>query len=394
MNAETAKETAAPAGKVQKKILILADWYEPGYLAGGPIQSVRNFVAALCERYELFVITGDRDLGDGIPYSGIETEKWIVRTPSVKVFYTARLTGFLLGQLLKQTDPDFIYLNSLYSFRYSIVPLLLLWQGKLRAKVILSPRGMLRASAVAHKSKKKKPFLAFLRLLGIPGKIAFHATDEQEKKDIRFHFPKAGPVTLIPNFSPAPDPHTFPLAKTSGELHCVFIGRIMDIKNLAFFTGLLPQLPENIRLIFSIYGSVENEPYWEAIREKIGGFSSNIRVTYHGPVPHAEVRGVLDKHHLFILPTRGENFGHAIFEAFAAGRPVLISDKTPWRELQNKKAGWDLPIDQPTAWLEALVTAAGWNQDAFEQASVAALAVATDYQAGTDLTAAYQQLFS
>ena len=32
-----------------------------------------------------------------------------------------------------------------------------------------------------------------------------------------------------------------------------------------------------------------------------------------------------------MLPTRGENFGHVIFEAISNGLPSMISDKTPWK---------------------------------------------------------------
>ena len=41
----------------------------------------------------------------------------------------------------------------------------------------------------------------------------------------------------------------------------------------------------------------------------------------------------LGRSDLFLLPTGGENFGHAIFEALACGVPALISDQTPWRGL-------------------------------------------------------------
>ena len=32
---------------------------------------------------------------------------------------------------------------------------------------------------------------------------------------------------------------------------------------------------------------------------------------------------------------------------------VLISDRTPWRDLETKGVGWDWPLDQ-TAWLQGL----------------------------------------
>jgi glycosyltransferase involved in cell wall biosynthesis len=48
-----------------------------------------------------------------------------------------------------------------------------------------------------------------------------------------------------------------------------------------------------------------------------------------------------------LLPTAGESFGYVIFEALAAGCPVLISDRTPWRDLDRSGVGWDLPLSRP-----------------------------------------------
>jgi glycosyltransferase involved in cell wall biosynthesis len=47
-----------------------------------------------------------------------------------------------------------------------------------------------------------------------------------------------------------------------------------------------------------------------------------------------------------LLPTLGENYSHVICEALSAGCPVLISDRTPWRNLQDKGVGWDIPLEE------------------------------------------------
>ena len=57
---------------------------------------------------------------------------------------------------------------------------------------------------------------------------------------------------------------------------------------------------------------------------------------------------------LLFLPTAGENFGHAIQEALAAGCPVLISDRTRWRDLAPKGVGWDLPLSAPDRFVAVL----------------------------------------
>ena len=66
----------------------------------------------------------------------------------------------------------------------------------------------------------------------------------------------------------------------------------------------------------------------------IAGLPSNVRVAYGGVVAPDEVTAVLRRHHLFFLPTHSENFGHVIVEALAAGRPALVSDRTPWTDLE------------------------------------------------------------
>src|SRR5690349_16675687 len=75
----------------RKKILVLADWYEPGFKAGGPIRSCVNFVQYMKDGYELFLLTTDRDMGDSRPYEGIETDTWLDKD-GVSVFYASPQT--------------------------------------------------------------------------------------------------------------------------------------------------------------------------------------------------------------------------------------------------------------------------------------------------------------
>ena len=81
---------------------------------------------------------------------------------------------------------------------------------------------------------------------------------------------------------------------------------------------------------------------------------ANVKVAYNGPVNHSEVFSVMAKHDLFFLPTLGENFGHVIYEALACGLPVLISDQTPWRNLEAKGIGWDLPLSNPEQFCQVI----------------------------------------
>ena len=48
-------------------------------------------------------------------------------------------------------------------------------------------------------------------------------------------------------------------------------------------------------------------------------------------------------------------------EAWAHGRPVLLSDQTPWRGLAELDLGWDLPLDVDV-WAAHLHKALSWEQ--------------------------------
>jgi glycosyltransferase involved in cell wall biosynthesis len=380
----------------KKKILLLTDWYEPGFKAGGPIQSCRNFVAAMHEEFEISVLTSDRDLGESKPYEGIQTNQWVQRPPGVSVYYadTRKLNTSTLSALIRERQPDFIYLNSMYSYRFSVIPLLFNWRNKISAQVVMAPRGMLQEGALQFKPIKKKMFINLLNLMGVPQKLRFHATDDQEKKDILKHFPKAKSVEEIPNFSAPLPMHLKIIEKNPGSLRAVYISRIIPKKNIIFFLQVLGKVPTDIELHFDIYGEVEDEPYWEDAKQVISGLPSNISVEYHGPLPHEKVNETLESSHIFVLPSKGENFGHAIFESWSAARPCLISDKTPWHHLKKQLTGWDLPLENEQAWLNALDEAGDWDQVAFESWCRNSREFAARHVGQYNLTRQYQNLFS
>jgi glycosyltransferase involved in cell wall biosynthesis len=117
-------------------------------------------------------------------------------------------------------------------------------------------------------------------------------------------------------------------------------------------------------------------------------------VNFAGEVANKNVPSFLAVNHIFALPTSGENFGHAIFEALAHGKPVLVSDQTPWRGLEPKTAGWDLPLDQPAAFENAIRQAVGFNDQEMTQWSRGAWQFVHDHVQQNNLKEAYQRLFN
>lgn len=326
----------------------MVDWYAPGFKAGGPIRSAVNFADQLENDLDIFVLTTDRDLGDANAYPGIQADQWVQKNEH-HVFYAspAYLTWASVKKITLELAPDFIYLNSMFSRYFTIYPLLMKKMGLLNSKLVLAPRGMLRESALAHKAVKKKLFISVLKSVGLTRAITFHATDDTEEKDIKKVFGRDASFFKAGNL-PGKQKPLIPITdKVPGYLKIVFVGRIHPIKNLDLLLRALQNV--NGKVDLTVIAPLEDQAYWQSCQQLIAKLPDGIGVSLLENVPHEKIEEIILANHIFALPTKGENFGHAIFEALAAGRPVVISDQTPWRSLEKSKAGWDLPIGDENA---------------------------------------------
>ena len=335
---------ASPARR--PRVLVMADWYTPGFRAGGPIRSVVNLAAQLDQALDIYVLTTDRDLGMDGSYPGIRTDQWIpYGGHQVCYLSPQRLNWRSITGIIRAVRPDHIQLNSMFSRFMTIYPLMFRRFGGTRASVLLAPRGMLMASALAVKPLRKRVFLTLLRIAGIGRIVRFQATNDEEVLDVQRHFGHGASVVRLGNL-PAPVP-TFvpPPPKERGELRMVFIGRAHPIKQPDYLLSLLSDVHSCISLTMVM--TREDDAYAAQCRQLAAALPPNISVAFRDDVPHEEITDIIRSNHIFVLPTRGENFGHSIYEALAAGRPVLVSDRTPWRGLPEKRAGWDLPLADP-----------------------------------------------
>lgn len=377
----------------RKRILIFADWFEPAYKAGGPIRSCVNFVQNLESDYDIFVFTGSRDLNENHTLHGIDTDTWLNYGRNSKVYYAS---GSQLGlkniaAVIDTLKPDFIYLNSVFSKHFTIYPLLIKRFRRPPSIVVLAPRGMLKPSALQFKAGKKKLFLQLFKLLGLQHFVRFHATDNNEVRDIQQCFKTAGPF-LAPNFPGSVPSMPARLKKQPGELSIIFIGRIHPIKNLDYLLDAIKTVRGSLHL--TIVGVMEQPEYWSRCEQIIKQFPSSIQVSMLGEIPHHRLPAEIAKHHIFALPTQGENFGHAIFDALKEGKPVIISDQTPWKNLQANKAGWDVNLNQPQMFTNALQQAVDWNQNTYDQWSLNAQQLARNFVNTDHLKEKYKQIFS
>ena len=132
----------SPPPTRRPRVLVTADHYLPGFRAGGPIRTLSNLVEQLGAEYEFWIVTRDRDLGDDAPYAGIVPGRWHP-LDAARVYHAAPqdLAPAALARLLAATPADLLYLNSFFSPRMSILPLLLRRLGRIpQWPVVLAPR--------------------------------------------------------------------------------------------------------------------------------------------------------------------------------------------------------------------------------------------------------------
>ncbi len=350
------------------RILAVVEWYPPAFRAGGPIRSVHNLMQLLKAQtpHTLHVVCGPRDLGSPELLPGVPVDE-PVDQDGVTVTYVSDTSMSAWKCRLEGTPespaPDVLYLNSLFSVPFALRPLWLARRQGIR--VVLAPRGMLGAGALAIKPLKKKLFLTAARVLGWFRDVRWHASTEVEASDVVRAFPHARIV--VASNVPVP-PLTEQGMWPGSEVNWVALGRIHPIKNLHFALEALQEVRLREKtLTLELVGPAEDEAYLKLL---LGMARPGLKVVHRGPVPPQELGEVWARAHALLMPTTHENFGHAVVEAWAHGRPVLLSDRTPWRGLAAEGLGWDLPLDR-SVWVKAMEEALEWDSAAWKEMSEA-----------------------
>jgi len=336
---------------MKPKILIFIDWYKPGFKAGGPIRSISNLVDQLYDKAELFIITSNCDYLENIPYNTIKTEEWNT-IDNAQVFYLSKknTNAKTIKKLIEEVKPDCVYCNSLFSYYFSLLPIYI--AKKLKIRTVLAVRGMLSKGSLGVKSRKKTFFLRSAKFIGYFNNVIFHATTNEEKNDIENAFGRNSTIVVANNLSQKKSITFIKKHKNSNELKLVSVARISPEKNTLYALECLKYCKNNI--VFDIYGPIYNQEYWGKCKTAINQLPKNVIVNYKGVLNHDDLDATLSNYHALFLPSTGENFGHIIIEAMVNSCVPIISDKTPWKDLESQKIGFDLPLENKELFAEKI----------------------------------------
>ncbi len=403
---------------MKQRILIFYDHFYPSYKAGGPTQSLVNLVRELHDIYELYVVCKPHERGETSLLEGVQVNTWMewgkeevdedveVKAKAeveVEDKVKARVYYWQYGwaaktQLLNLLDaisPDVVYINGIYSLYFNFFPLWYAVQYKAKKKslkIVLAARGMLHDGALSQKSSKKKPFLFLFKLLGLHKVVCWHATDEREAGFIQTAMGNKVQVKVAANF-----PNLLPVIAGPGKNeHELLLGTIALISPMKNHLAVLQALQNSTATItWFIYGPVKDEVYWNECKTLIGQLPANINIVYKGELPPPQLQQAMQQFQVFIMPSKSENFGHAIMEALSAGKPVITTTTTPFVDLEEANSGYAINPDQLIEGLQnAIHSFAVMDAEEFAVSSNATQVYLSTKTDAASLRAAYQSMFS
>lgn len=341
-----------------KKNILITGPYLPDKSSGGPVKSLYNMVETLSEYYNFFIITGDRELNSNNCYKGVNIGEWN-DVGKGKVLYVPRGDiNKYIRKTIKEIDFDLIYASSFFA-KPSIIIQILKWLNIIKKPVIVAPRGEFSTGALGIKSLKKRIYLFVYKLLRIHKKIVFTCTSENDKKDILKVIGDKTKIYIAGNIvNNDSNVKLKKIDKKPKEIKIVTLSRIARIKNIDYSLQVFKKLIENKvdfnSITFDIFGPLEDKKYYSECLNITNDINGKIEVNFRGPIDYGQVIEVLSDYHVFLFPTKGENFGHVIQEALLAGCPVIISDQTPWRDLKKLNVGFDIPLENKKKFIDAI----------------------------------------
>jgi glycosyltransferase involved in cell wall biosynthesis len=305
--------------------------------AAGPSYSVRALTSAMARRganVGLHSVAGWRD--DGVAQTCAKVRHTAHRRDFARLpgLGGACLSGDLdRGLRAAARVSDILHDHGLWLMA-NIYPAWAAREGG--AKLVISPRGMLGAEALAFSRLKKRAFWRLFQVGALREAACIHATSEAECDDVRAAGLR-GPVAVIPNgveLPPSAEPRP-----SEGPRTVLSLGRVHPKKGLdtlveAWARAAAGRPDWRLRIVGPAELSHDRE--LAALAASLGLANVSIEAPLFGADKLAAYRAA----DLFVLPTRGENFAMTVAESLAAGTPVISSKGAPWSGLEREACGW------------------------------------------------------
>ena len=209
---------------------------------------------------------------------------------------------------------------------------------KLNKKVVISPIGTLYPWSLNQKKIKKKLALFFYQRKVLNLADVVHATSKIEAKNLVIN--NLGKKIKIIGHGIEINKSFVPKIKKDQVKKLIFFFIIHEKKGLIELIKIWDKLKFKKNWQLEIYGPVSNDSYFKNIVNFISKNNLENEIKVLGSVFNEQKKKkIFYEANAFILPSKSENFGISIGEALSYGLPVLTTFQTPWKIINDYKAG-------------------------------------------------------
>ena len=334
------------------KICLVSSSFYPAFSYGGPVFSTRDLCKHLgSQGIQIYVSTTNANGKERLKKVNTKLHEKVFKNVWVRYYHEQFLNlfsfNFLLNVWRDIRDADIVYIQYIFSYT---VPIALFYSFLFRKKVVLCPRGSFSDFTLSYRFSFLKNIWIYLLIKPFRNIINWHACSYLEKNDILSFFPNSN-VEIITD---GVDYDNFQssllfsneeiIERLTGQKFdkvsdvIVSIGRIHHINRfdvlINAFNLFLKDQP-NAKLIIA----GEDDGMKTEIEHQIVNLGLIDSVFLIGFVDHNQKKELLTNATFFVLSSDFESFGIVIIEALACGCPVVVSNKTPWKDLGKNKCG-------------------------------------------------------
>jgi len=333
------------------RLCLVSSSFYPATFYGGPISATWDLSKKLTDRdIEVFVSTTN---ANGNKKLDVVINKFIKKHENLFIkYYNEQILNklsvqFILGIWSDIKKSDVVYIQYLFHYTVFFALIFSIFQNK---KIIICPRGSLSVWGLNYKHKWKKKIWLNIFIRPFTANVRWQASSYIEVDDIKNIFRSSEVVEVN-------DGVDFASFQNAEELS--FQGLVMkytnkifqDISEVFFSMGRLHKIKCFDVLIDAFSLFVKDNPNAKLL---IAGEDDGIKfqlekqiidlgltesVFLLGRVNHKQKCDLLSNCTAFALASEFESFGIVVAEALSCGCPVIVSNKTPWKDVEKNNCG-------------------------------------------------------
>lgn len=333
------------------RICLISSSFYPATFYGGPIFATWGLSNRLAEKgIEIYVSSTNANGGSRLK---VVANTFLRRKKNlfVKYYYEEIRNmfsfAFLFGIWYDIKKADVVYIQYLFHYTVFISLLFSFIQAK---KIIVCPRGSFSSFTLSNRFILLKDLWMRYLIKPFCNQIIWHASSYLEKIDICRKFPAANVIiindgvdflsfqkfknvnkqTLLKRYTNIDFKDISHIFFSMGRLHSIKCFSVL-IEAFSFFIEKDP----NAKLL--IAGGDDGEEW--RLKQQIIDLNLQKSVFLIGPVDFDDKNVLLNNSDYFALASEFESFGIVVAEALSCGKPIILSNKTSWRDLEKNKCG-------------------------------------------------------